>query len=166
MTTLVTGAGGYLGGLVARRLVGEGGAVRALDLGYPVPLPTEVDCRTGSILDREAMASAMEGVETVIHAAAIADLWAPGRFDHQRVNTAGTCQVLAAARRAGARVVHVSSYVTLIGRDHVDDRALDETVELPPTHLLGQYPLSKRQAELFGMTEPVVEAHSPELSSV
>lgn len=149
MTVLVTGAGGFLGGRVARRLVAEGTPVRGLDVAYPAPLPEGVECQTGSILDREAVATATDGVRTIIHAAAIAGLWAPGRFDHQRVNAAGTCRVLAAARRVGARVVHISSYVTLIGLDHVDDRVLDETVEIPPSHQLGQYPLSKRQAELF-----------------
>jgi dihydroflavonol-4-reductase len=149
MTVLVTGAGGFLGGRIVQRLLAEGTPVRGLDLAYPAPLPGEVDCRVGSILDREAVESAVAGVEVIIHAAAIAALWAPGRFDHQRANAAGTCRVLAAARRVGARVVHVSSYVTLIGRDHRDGATLDETVEIPPTHLLGQYPLSKRQAELF-----------------
>ncbi len=149
MTVLVTGAGGFLGGRVVQKLLTEGTAVRGLDIAYPEAVPDGVDCRTGSILDPEAIADAMQGVETVIHAAAIAALWAPGRFDHQRANAAGTCRVLAAARRVSARVVHVSSYVTLTGREHSDGATLDETVEIPPTHLLGQYPLSKRQAELF-----------------
>ncbi|MEO1492285.1 MAG: NAD-dependent epimerase/dehydratase family protein [Pseudomonadota bacterium] len=149
MTVLVTGAGGFLGGRVVRRLVADGTPVRGLDVAYPTPLPDAVDCRTGSVLDRDAVTEAMQGVETIIHAAAIAGLWAPGRFDHQRVNAAGTCRVLGAARKVGARIVHVSSYVTLIGRAHDENRVLDETVEIPPTQLLGQYPLSKRQAELF-----------------
>lgn len=104
---------------------------------------------TASILDPDALSDACNGVDGVIHAAALAQLWAPGRFDYDRVNGIGTCRVLAAARRADVPLVMVSSYTTLIGQSAEDGAVLDETVEVVPNRLLGPYPASKRQAELF-----------------
>jgi len=87
----------------------------------------------------------------VIHCAAIAELWEPSRWAYDRVNMRGACEVLIAARRAGARVVQVSSYVTLIGGPDKGEATLDETVELTPTDMLGPHPRSKREAELAAL---------------
>jgi len=152
VTTLVTGAGGFIGGHIVRRLVAAGEPVRALDIAWATPAPPEAERVTASILDADALAAAMGGVGAVVHAAAIAQLWSPGRFDFERVNALGTARVLAAARRARASTVHVSSYVTLVARDTPPGALLDETVEVPPTDLLGAYPRTKRQAELFALS--------------
>jgi len=153
--TLVTGAGGFLGGHVVAALAARGEAVRALDIAFPAALPAGVERIDGSILDAAALEGAMAGAGAVIHCAAIADLWAPNRWAHGRVNMRGTCEVLIAARRAGARVVHVSSYVTLIGGPDPGftggEVTLDETLELTPSDLLGPYPRSKREAELAAL---------------
>ncbi len=149
--TLVTGAGGFLGGHVVAALAARGDAVRALDVAFPAALPDGVERIDGSILDPEALAGAMEGVGAVIHCAAIADLWTPNRWDYDRVNMRGTCEVLIAARKARARMVHVSSYVTLIGGPDKGEITLDEALELTPTDMLGSYPRSKREAELAAL---------------
>ncbi len=149
MKTLVTGAGGFLGGHIVAKLSARAEDVVATDLTWPQPIPDGVEHHTGSILDPDLMAQAMCGADAVIHCAAISDLWSPNRWDFDRVNVAGTCRVLAAARRTGARVVHVSSNVTLIGEGITTATPLDETIELPPSNMLGPYPRSKRQAELF-----------------
>ena len=152
MTTLVTGAGGFVGGHIVRRLLALGEPVRALDIAWASPTPPAAERVTASVLDPDALAAATQGARAVIHAAAIAQLWSPGRFDFDRVNGLGTARVLAAARRAGARTVLVSSYVTLVGRDTDPGALLDETVEVPPSRLLGDYPRTKRQAELFALS--------------
>ena len=149
--TLVTGAGGFLGGHVVAALADRGEAVRALDIAFPAALPEGVERIDGSILDAAALAGAMAGAGAVIHCAAIADLWEPSRWAYDRVNMRGTCEVLIAARRAGARVVQVSSYVTLIGGPDKGEATLDETVELTPTDMLGPHPRSKREAELAAL---------------
>ena len=138
--TLVTGAGGFLGGHVVAALSGRGEAVRALDLDFHGPLPEGVERIEGSILDPELMARAAEDAAAVIHCAAATDLWARRSIVYHRVNARGTCEVLVAARRAGARMVHVSSYVTLIGGPDRGEVTLDETVELTPSEMLGPYP--------------------------
>lgn len=147
--TLVTGAGGFLGGHVLATLAARGEAVRALDLAFPAPLPAGVERVEGSILDPALLARAMRGASAVIHCAAVTDLWVPRPVIYHRVNTRGTCEVLAAARRAGARVVQVSSYTTLVAASTPRGATLDETAEHPPSHLLGPYPRTKREAELF-----------------
>ena len=154
--TLVTGAGGFLGGHLVAALAARGEAVRALDIAFPAALPEGVERIDGSILDAAALAGAMAGAGAVIHCAAIADLWTPKRWAYDRVNMRGTCEVLIAARRAGARVVQVSSYVTLIGGPDPGfmggEVTLDETLELTPTDMLGPYPRSKREAELAALS--------------
>ncbi|MCH8154021.1 MAG: NAD-dependent epimerase/dehydratase family protein, partial [Proteobacteria bacterium] len=132
-------------------LADRGEAVRALDIAFPAALPEGVERIDGSILDAAALAGAMAGAGAVIHCAAIADLWEPSRWAYDRVNMRGTCEVLIAARRAGARVVQVSSYVTLIGGPDKGEATLDETLELTPTDMLGPHPRSKREAELAAL---------------
>jgi dihydroflavonol-4-reductase len=158
--TLITGAGGFLGGHLIAALLTRGEDVRALDLDFPSPLPDSVEQVTGSILDEAALGEAMSGAGAVIHCAAIADLWAPRNIVYHQVNMRGTCEVLIAARRAGARVVHISSYVTLIGANVAGNAVLDESVELPPSDLLGPYPRSKREAELAVMSAARMGLHA------
>ncbi|MEL7470929.1 MAG: NAD-dependent epimerase/dehydratase family protein [Pseudomonadota bacterium] len=150
MTVLVTGAAGFLGGHIVRALKQSGRSVRGLDLAFP--FSAEFETFIGSVLDPDLIRTAMQGVSGVVHAAAIAQLWTPGRFDYDRVNVVGTCRVLAAARRAGVPTVLVSSYTTMIGRDTSPGDIVDETSEITPNRLLGRYPRSKRQAELVAMS--------------
>ena len=158
MTILITGAGGFLGGHICRRLRARGQPVRGFDIAWSGERYS--DDVTGSILEPEQLAEAFRGVTGVIHAAALAHLWTPGRFDYDRVNTFGTCRILAEARRAGVKTVYVSSYTTLIGRDHADGSSVDETVEITPNRLCGRYPRSKRQAELFAQTAAEAGQHA------
>ena len=144
MTVLVTGAAGFLGRQVCASLIRQGHRVRGLDL-----VAGEADdWIVGSVLDPDVVARAVVDAELVLHAAAITDLWTRERFAYDRVNVVGTCRVLAAARRIGARTVLVSSYTSLIGSRTERNAMLDESVEIAPNRLLGPYPKSKRQAEL------------------
>ncbi len=144
---LVTGGGGFLGGHVCAALNARGDQAIGLDLAFPKPQVgwTQIE---GSILDAELLARAADGVDAIIHAAAIADLWTRRAEDYERINVGGTRAVCAAARTAGARLVHVSSYTTLVAGPDRPERTLDETHEIAPDALLGAYPRSKRRAEL------------------
>ena len=150
--TLVTGAGGFLGRQVVAALLARGEAARGLDLSFPAPLPDGAEPIEGSILDPDLLARSARGTGAVIHCAAVTGLWARHPVVYDRVNTRGTCEVLIAARRAGARMVHVSSYTTLIGGPDRGEETLDETVELAPSRMLGRYPRTKREAELFALS--------------
>ena len=103
MTVLVTGAAGYLGRQICASLIRQGHRVRGLDL-----VAGEADdWIVGSVFDPDVVARAVVDAELVLHAAAITDLWTRERFAYDRVNVVGTCRVLAAARRIGARAAPV-----------------------------------------------------------
>ncbi len=148
---LVTGAGGFLGGHLCRLAAERGWEVTGLDLRFPEGFPHRAI--TGSVTRAADVAAALEGADAVIHAAAVTGLWAPSREDWFRVNLGGSECVAAAARAAGARLVHVSSFTTLVTGARGARRTVDETEELPPTALMGGYPASKRMAELAVLAE-------------
>ncbi len=149
MTILVTGGAGFVGRAVVRALLARGEKVRVLDVAADPPLPLGVDLRLGSVTDAVSVSQALVGVEAVIHLAALAHLWLPDPQAYQRVNVRGTEVVLSKAMNAGVpRLVHCSSYVTLIGRSTRRGTPLDPAAPgLPVEQMLGPYPLSKRQSE-------------------
>lgn len=113
---LVTGAGGFIGGAVARQLVGRGFRVRALvrssaSIGN---LPAGCEAVEGDVTDRESVRRAMKGARAVFHLAANYRLWAPDPEPVLRANVLGAEIVMQEALRAGVeRVVHTSSVATL-----------------------------------------------------
>ncbi|MEM0923496.1 MAG: NAD-dependent epimerase/dehydratase family protein [Pseudomonadota bacterium] len=157
MTVLVTGAAGFLGRHLTERLVQRGERVIGFDLGGArPPQPPGVLPMQGSVEDRAALDRAMDGVDEVIHAAAVTGLWARDRDSFRKVNVEGTRNVLEAAHAAGVkRMVHVSSYVTLITGRRAAPVRVDERLELPVGAMLGPYPASKRAAELICRAHPL-----------
>lgn len=147
MRVLVTGGGGFLGGHVCAALHARGDQPIAFDRAFPNAEAPWTQ-RPGSILDEAALRAAMAGVSGVVHAAALADLWRRDPHEYERVNHQGARRVAQAARAAGARLIHVSSYTTLIAGPDRPERTVDETREIAPEALLGPYPRAKRRAEL------------------
>jgi nucleoside-diphosphate-sugar epimerase len=133
---LVTGAAGFIGAELTRRLRASGFEVRAVDVR---DAPGVI---RGSTTEPEAWADALDGVQTVIHTAAIVSNRA-SLDDAWHVNVVGTHRTLRAAIAAGARrFVHVSS-VTVFGMDFPD--GVDETY---PARLTGfSYPDSRINSE-------------------
>src|ERR1700722_17230495 len=104
MTTLVTGAAGFLGSHIARQLVARGESVRVLlrpssQNRAIADLPLEYI--TGDLRDTASLDRAMKGVTRVFHAAADYRLWAKNSKDIYDSNVGGTKNILAAAERAG-----------------------------------------------------------------
>lgn len=110
---LVTGASGFLGGHLARRLVERGDRVRVLarpssDLRHLEKLNLSVV--EGSLEDPHSLARATEGVELVFHAAALSTDWASWRaFQSTNVDGLKNLVSAAATNRRLRRFVHVSS---------------------------------------------------------
>ncbi|HET9050500.1 MAG TPA: NAD(P)-dependent oxidoreductase [Candidatus Dormibacteraeota bacterium] len=110
-TVLVTGGASFLGRHLVPRLSDDGHSVRILD---QAPRPSWVDTATvdyvpADVCDPAAVAQAMTGVDTVVHAAFASPAATPAVL--HRVNVEGTRTVLSNAVRAGVRVVVVSSTI-------------------------------------------------------
>ncbi len=145
-TVLVTGASGFIGGAVVRRLRAEGAAVRVL-VRQSSPrdnVPADCEVLVGDVTDRESVRRAMDGVSALFHLAADYRLWAPDPEPVMRVNVSGTEIVMREALRAGvARVVHTSSVATL----DPDSAPCTESDRLTPERAVGAYKLSKILSE-------------------
>src|ERR1039457_6936774 len=115
---LVTGAAGFIGSAVGRALLGSGGRGPGLDnfqtgkREHIREVATQIDFREADLLDLEALRSACQGLDYVLHQAAIPSVPRsvadPARSN--AVNVDGTLNVLIAARDAGVkRVVYAAS---------------------------------------------------------
>ncbi|MFL5299866.1 MAG: NAD-dependent epimerase/dehydratase family protein [Anaeromyxobacteraceae bacterium] len=111
---LVTGATGFIGGHLARRLVAAGRSVRVLCRpGSAARLDPDVrgavEVARGDVRDGEAVRRAVAGARRVFHCAGHVSDWG-SEATFAAVNVAGTERLLEAAREAGvARFVHLSS---------------------------------------------------------
>jgi nucleoside-diphosphate-sugar epimerase len=110
----VTGAGGFIGDAICRRLAVEGAEVRGLDVDPAAAGRVKTAGAAfveADVADRVALGAALEQVNLVVHTAAQVRDWG-SMDDFVRVNVAGTANVLDAGTEAGAdRVVHISSVV-------------------------------------------------------
>lgn len=139
---LVTGANGFVGSRVCRRLSGAGTAVRALVRRDDADLSQagDVDVAVASLDDHAALADALSGITHLVHCAAAAG---PDRDIAAAVNVAGTRSVLEAAAEAGVgRVVHVSTTSVIDG----DAPVVDADADLVDDEA-GPYAVTKRDAE-------------------
>ena len=113
MNVLVTGASGFLGGALVKRLCAEGHSVRILtrkssQLGHLQRLP--VDFRVGSVEDSSSLGALLKGIETVYHCAGLSSDWGTWN-DFYQANVVGVRNMLECARQSGSvqRFVHISS---------------------------------------------------------
>src|SRR6266849_2631049 len=113
-TALVTGANGILGRLLIDQLMDEGVRARAYvrSAVSNVGFPAGVETVEGDIRDTGAVQRAVDGVDAVFHLAAVVHAAGPDArplSDYVQINVGGTENVVAAAERARARVVYVST---------------------------------------------------------
>lgn len=130
-TVLVTGAAGFTGSHLARRLAEQGDRVRVLVRpGSRLEALAGVDVEpVHADLSAELPAAALRGVDTVYHVAAVYRKEGVPRDYFFQVNAGGTERVLQAALQAGVgRFVHVST-VGVLG--DVKNPPADE--EAPPS---------------------------------
>ena len=109
MKHLITGGSGFVGDLTARRLRERGEEVVALDIWEDPSRPADIQYVEASVLDRDAVAAAMQGVDVVHHNAALVAQTDAGK-DYWNVNVEGTRIVVEEAIKAGVKsIIHVSS---------------------------------------------------------
>jgi nucleoside-diphosphate-sugar epimerase len=126
---LVIGASGCLGGRLVERLVECGAHVRALvrrpaSAASIARLPIEV--MIGDVLDPHAVTTSAQGCAVVFNCARNRE---PDPMLQRAVDVDGAGHVVDAARRAGARVVHVSSVRVY---DRPSEGVLDESTRPVP----------------------------------
>lgn len=150
MKIVVTGAGGFLGGALAKALVARGEQVRGFSRGnYPGLEHLGIEQFRGDLADRQAVEEACRGCELVFHVAAKAGLWGNPR-EFYRANVEGTENILNGCRAAGiTRLVYTSSPSVVF--DGSDMEGVDESVPYAGK-FKAEYPKTKAIAERLALS--------------
>ena len=148
MTTLVTGASGFLGSHVARELASRGDEVRVLMRPSSTNRAVgdlSLEYVTGDLRDPASLERAVAGVRYVFHVAADYRLWARKPSDIYDSNVGGTKNLLAAAKRAGVEKFIYTSTVATIAVDRPE--LPTESTQARLEEMVGHYKRSKWMAE-------------------
>ncbi|HMX77913.1 MAG TPA: NAD-dependent epimerase/dehydratase family protein, partial [Chitinophagaceae bacterium] len=149
----VTGGTGFLGSYIIKLLVEKGYRVRAIRRSSKLPTWMDesvfknVEWVEGDVLDVVALEEAMEGVEAVIHSAAVVSFLKKERKTMYQVNIDGTTNVVNVMLEKNInRLVYISSVAALgrtAGGGHVNEERKWEESKIN-TH----YSITKHKAEM------------------
>lgn len=149
---LVTGGSGFVGANLVTTLLDRGYQVRSFDRA-PSPLPQhpQLEVLHGDITDATICTTAMDGIDTVFHTAAIIELMGGASVtDEYRqrsyaVNVGGTENLVRAGQKSGVkRFVYTASNSVVMGGTPITDG--DETL-----------PYTERFNDLYTETKVVAE---------
>ena len=150
---LVTGGTGFLGSYIIKELVEKNYMVRAIRRGNKQPgwIPSsilqQVEWVEGDILDVVSLEDAMDGIDTVIHSAAVVSFVKKERNLMYQVNVEGTANVVNIALEKNIeKLVHISS-VAALGRNATGGR-VNEEKKWEDNKINTHYAKSKFKAEL------------------
>lgn len=160
MRYFVTGATGFIGGHLVRMLTAAGHEVAAL-----IRTPSRagaleaqgVELVPGDLSDRVALEAGMDGVDGAFHLAAWYRLGARDPGPAERVNVAGTRNVLEAARAAAVPKIVYTSTIAVFG--HTRGTVVDETYRHDGPWL-SEYDRTKWVAH-YEVARPMAEAGLP-----
>lgn len=164
---LITGGAGFIGSHLAEELLAQGQQVRIVDNFYSGkrenigPFLSRIDLREGDIRDRKFLADAMQGVDYVLHHAAVASV--PRSIENPQesteVNVIGTLNVLEAARDAGVRRLIYAGSSSAYGNSpapvKTEDQAPEPISPYAVTKLAGEY-YCRCFAQVYGLETVVL----------
>jgi dihydroflavonol-4-reductase len=161
---LVTGATGFVGGGIARRLLADGRAVRVVSRRPDAAAGLRAlgaEVVTGDVLDAESVERAARGCDVAYHVAGMNGFCMRDPGPMLAANVTGTANVVAACGRAGVRRIVYTSSAAAIG----EARGVTATEDTPHRgSFLSAYERSKYEAELAAVRE--AERHALELVCV
>lgn len=149
MTTLITGATGFVGSAVTRQLLQADHRLRVLIRPNSDRRNLEglaVEIVYGDLTDRSSLDRALKGCKALFHVAADYRLWVRRPQEIYQSNVTGTRNIMLAAAHAGVeRIIYTSSVATL---GLLADRTpADEQTPVTLADMIGHYKRSKFLAE-------------------
>jgi len=150
---LVTGGAGFIGSHTVEALIGKGDHVRVLDNFSTgkrenlAPFVAHIDLSEGDVRNPSHCAKAMEGIEYVIHLAALHEvpLSVEQPLETHEVNVTGILNLLLAARDAQVkRFVYASSSAV-----YGDSPVLPRSEDMEPLPISSPYAVSKLAGEYY-----------------
>ncbi len=135
MNVLVTGATGFVGTHLVRKLAAQGDKVRCLvrkSSNVGALKKMDVEFAQGDITHYESLLEAARGQDIIYHCAALVSI-GPTRSEFYLANVEGTRNVLKACEKAGVKkLAHVSTQSVTF--DFTDKYNADETTPFPYTY--------------------------------
>jgi dihydroflavonol-4-reductase len=148
MKAIVTGANGFTGSHLVKALEQRGDAVVGL-VRKSSNLKRLSGCNLelvyGEITDRDALKTAMTGVDWVFHTAAYVELGLVDAAAMERVNVEGTRAVMEVARATGVKKVVYCSTIGVFG--DTQGRVVDETFQREQADFSSAYDRTKYDAQ-------------------
>lgn len=148
---LVTGATGAIGPRVVYALHQAGCHVRTFsaDIASSDIFPPQVDVVIGDVTDKESIESAIQGMDAVVHLAALLHIVNPlpeMREKYERINVGGTETVVEAAIKADVKCVVLFSTIAVYGQ--TGNQILNEDSPVYPDTYYAQTKLAAEQIVL------------------
>lgn len=162
MSTLVTGATGYIGSAVIRQLLDKGKTVRCLvreTSSLKNLANLDVELVYGEVRDMESLHRALESCNKVYHLAANYANWLPDAGLMYQVNEEGTRNVLTACKTAGVKkIVYCSSVAALgaHGKNPANESALFNLNSTKDHYYISKYRAEQVAMEFVRRGLPVV----------
>lgn len=159
MTTLVTGASGFVGSAVVRHLLEQGHKVRVMLRQSSDTCNIDgldVERVYGDLLEQNSLITAIKGCRYLFHVAADYRLWVRRPRELYDANVTGTMNLMHAAMHEDiSRIVYTSSVATL--GINKDGTPASETTPVSIHNMIGHYKRSKYLAEQ--QVQQLIEEH-------
>ena len=150
---LVTGGTGFIGAYIIKELIDKGYAVRAIRRSNKLPffiatdILNKVEWVNCDVLDVISLDEAMQGIDAVIHSAALVSFDKKERKQMYNTNVDGTANVVNVSLENGIKkLVHISS-ISALGRTSTGEK-VNEEKKWVESKLNSHYGISKNKAEM------------------